>query len=107
MTIYVSEMPKNCRDCPCSIYDELDCCWCKAINGELTYITDNDFESKRLNSCPLQSLSDYTKQVRNELIDKLALFLIGTFSKDAEFSVEEILKWFQEVKDQIQGNNEN
>lgn len=88
MKVYVDELPKSCRDCPCSIYDELDCCWCKAINGELTYITDNDFESKRLNSCPLQSLTDYTKQVRKEVFadlkEKYKQKMANALSKDYE-----------------------
>lgn len=50
----------------------------------------------------IKDLSDYTKQVRKEVCDGLALPLIQHFSKDAEFTVEEICKWIQEYKDQIQ-----
>ena len=50
-----------------------------------------------------EHLTDYTKQVRKEVCDALAISLIKHFSKDAEFTVEEICDWLQKVKDQIQG----
>lgn len=101
MKLYVDELPKNCKDCKFQCFGE-------CLNG--ADILNCDYNSMKchlkrgkVKDCPLQSLANYTKQARKELIDKLALFLIETFSKDAEFSVEEILNWFQEVKHQIQG----
>ena len=60
------------------------------------FMTEDAFEKA-------QSLSDYTKQVRKEVCDGLALSLIKHFQKDAEFTVEEICKWIEEYKNQIQG----
>ena len=94
MKVYVDELPEDCIECPCESEN-----YCNLMNEYVDCILCE----KRHQDCPLQSLADYTKQVRKELIDKLAIFLIATFSKDAEFSVEEILNWLQEVKDQIQG----
>jgi hypothetical protein len=90
MKVYVDELPKSCRECPCSIYDELDCCWCKAINGELTYITDNDFESKRLNSCPLHSLAEHDKAKDHqiELLNKGWEKLKEFIEKDHDWNLE-------------------
>jgi hypothetical protein len=53
--------------------------------------------------CELQSLADYTKQVRKEVVDDLAISLVACFSSDAEFTRDEIVDWLQKVKDQIQG----
>ena len=60
------------------------------------FMTEDAFEKA-------QSLADYTKQVRKEVCDGLALSLIKHFQKDAEFTVEEICKWIEEYKNQIQG----
>ena len=86
MKVYVSELPKNCSECIC--WDENWGC------------NIGDFNKK---TCPLLSLADYTKQVRKEVCDGLVLPLIKHFQKDAEFTVEEICKWIEEYKDQIQG----
>lgn len=103
MKVYVEngDIPKRCIECRFCYYSEDEYHHCCRINGI-------DIENKKCwrethPDCPLLSIFDYTKQVRKELIDKLAIVLIATFSKDAEFSVEEILNWLQEVKDQIQG----
>lgn len=98
MKVYVERLPVNCDKCP--------------FHSRILLFAENHIENAvyktdcRLGftcKCGLQSLADYTKQVRKEVLDKLSIFLIATFSKDAEFSVEEILNWFQEVKNQIQG----
>ena len=51
----------------------------------------------------VHSLADYTKQVRKEVVDDLAISLLTGFSSDAEFTRDEIINWLQKVKDQIQG----
>ena len=62
MKVYVDELPKDCIDCPCEseyycnlLKEDIGCCkW-----GELH------------KNCPLQSLSDYTKQVRKEVVEEI------------------------------------
>lgn len=113
MKVYVDELPKSCLECEwftpnhCSKNGRNFCLLARMpfCNTQEERQTTRGQHKDSLSDfdCPLQSLADYTKQVRKELIGKLALFLIETFSKDAEFSVEEILNWFQEVKHQIQG----
>lgn len=100
MKVYVSEMPKGCLTCP-YIVDKGDYDLCSIKD----YVIDDAFKyvDKRKKSCPLLSLSDHTKQVRKEVCDGLALPLIKHFQKDAEFTVEEICKWIEEYKNQIQG----
>ena len=57
MTIYVDELPKECLNCPCR-----SDIWC---NIEHYYIGNMDKD------CPLQSFSDYTKQVRKEVVQQV------------------------------------
>ena len=107
MEIYVDELPKSCSVCACGVEDEMCCCWCMAFEDDFHhYIHSEDFETKRLHSCPLQSLADHTKQVRKEVLGELmnmlgdraelidcggvAEFMFTTY--DLTMCVEEILR---------------
>lgn len=59
MKIYVDEFPKDCWDCP--MHDGENG-WCKMLVCYTDYIPKN---------CPLQSISDYTKQVRKEVCEEI------------------------------------
>ena len=59
MTIYVDELPKSCWDCPCHKGDDG---LCKLLQEYTDYVPK---------SCPLIPLSDYTKQVRKEVCEKI------------------------------------
>ena len=52
MKVYVDELPKSCLECECE-------------NCEHQYI--ECFIDERHPNCPLQTLADYTKQVRKEV----------------------------------------
>ena len=89
MKFYVDKKPKNCEECP-FLHDDR---WC-LINWYEIYTPDKvkSFE----NGCPLQSLADYTKQVRKEAFEELYKFCEEHhFSK---YSIDEFL-------DQIQGES--
>lgn len=61
MKLYVDELPKSCLECPCF----------NKVNGRCQI--DNlymDTDSEPI-ECPLQPLSDYTKQVRKEVCEEL------------------------------------
>ena len=103
MKVYVSELPKGCEKC--KFYEcetELIGEWgvekhrhtCK-INGSLIQ-----------GICPLQSLSDYTKQVRKEVCKNfkarfLATCQIESGNDTASFSLEVLNR----ILDQIQFND--
>lgn len=57
MKLYADELPKECLECPCR-----SDIWC---NIEHYYIGNMD------KVCPLQSLADYTKQVRKEVCEEI------------------------------------
>ena len=68
MTIYVSELPKDCEECPCcnKDVDYGSCCNLGAYEYD-DYFCIN----KKHPRCPLQSLADYTKQVRKEVVQEI------------------------------------
>lgn len=90
MKVYVDELPKSCSEC-------------EFRNKKYGVCKINDTRLEYFGCHTLTSLADNNKQVKKKTIDDLAVSLISSFSKDAEFSVEEILNWLQEVKHQIQG----
>ena len=63
MKIYVDELPKSCGDCVFCKQTEY-CYYCDKLHTKLGYI-DKDKD------CPLQSLSDHTKQVRKEVVQEI------------------------------------
>lgn len=66
MKVYVDKLPKSCNDCPC-FYDESISC--QASDKWLPLDEEDNFSrsTQRHPTCPLQSLADYTKQVRKEV----------------------------------------
>lgn len=57
MKVYVNELPKYCYCCP--FYDE------NVVFGNPCLFVENK------ETCPLKSLSDYTKQVRKEVCEEI------------------------------------
>ena len=105
MRIYVDKLPKRCLQCGFCCKDDLGY-WCQAREDvEAVFIADEMCNETRLQSCPLLSLSDYTKQVRKEVLGELmnmlgdraelidcggvAEFMFTTY--DLSMCVEEIL----------------
>lgn len=67
MRIYVDELPKKCADCP---FYKLDTY--VDVYGYQTNSHECVLDGSMLtNSCPLQSLADYTKQERKEVCDQV------------------------------------
>ena len=62
MKVYVDELPKDCIDCPCeSEY------YCNLLNEDVGCCEWGEIHK----NCPLQSLADYTKQVRKEVVQEI------------------------------------
>ena len=62
MKVYVDELPKDCIGCPCeSEY------YCNLLNEDIGFLKWGEVHQ----NCPLQSISDYTKQVRKEICNKI------------------------------------
>ena len=103
MKVYVDELPKSCEECPMcrggklklqrkGRYIEAEQC----VFGQYKYQTIDD----EIDTCPLQSLTDYTKQVRNEVCEEIRnkieqAKLIYEW-KGKEITIEDILDQLQE-----------
>ena len=104
MKVYVNELPKCCAKCPC----ESDK-WCNLMG----YVVDEDeYEDERPKQCPLQSLSDYTKQVRKEVceeIEEQICMLAYKSNTDENFMFNDNVKFNKvlAILDQIQGEDIN
>lgn len=86
MTIYVDELPKNCKDCKFQCFGE-------CLNG--ADILNCDYSSMKchlkrgkVKDCPLQSLAEYTKQVRKEVCEQI----YKVFTKESMWS--ELKSWW-------------
>lgn len=76
MKVYIDELPKSCEECPMcrsgklklqrkGRYVEAEQC----VFGQYKYRTIDD----EIDTCPLQSLADYTKQVCEKIRKELKL----------------------------------
>lgn len=71
MEYFVDEMPKDCIDCPCeSEY------YCNLLNEDIGCCEWGEIHK----NCPLQSLTDYTKQVRKEVCEKIKKQIFNHFN---------------------------
>ena len=101
MKVYVDELPNNCVNCDFG-YANNSC--------YIDYEVDlRKFDkNKKHPKCPLQSLTDYTKQVRKEVVQELKEKLKpkeifhpeDEFTLDYDFYYKEDV---EEILDQIQG----
>lgn len=90
MKVYVDELPETCWKCPCFIGIT---CRCKLLHEYLDECGERVPEQ-----CPLQSLSDYTKQVRKEAIEKLKIE-----SPYCHINCEDYYKVYPEILEKIIG----
>ena len=105
MKVYVDELPKECFECPCFEGIETPAfCPCRLDFIENDKVQNyHKFDECNDNVCPLQSLADYTKQVRKEVCnDFKSRFLvtcqIEKVCDTASFSLEVLNK----ILDQLQ-----
>ena len=87
MTIYVDELPKD--DCPCNRDGR-----CRLLQ-EGCYVCY--FEMEKNEHCPLQSLADYTKQVRKEEKIKINRLVRNWLIKKG-FTTYEFDELFEEIR---------
>lgn len=68
MNVYVDELPNCCGNCGFCCKDDLGY-WCQS--ERLVYIADELVGKKRLQSCPLLTITDYEKQVRKQVCSEI------------------------------------
>ena len=109
MKMYVDEMPSCCGNCGFCCKDNLGY-WCQA--REVVYIADKTLGEKRLQSCPLQSLAEYAKQVRKKVVQEIRdlagnYFELPYCDNCGETSNDDVVLTgndLTEILDQIQGD---
>lgn len=90
MKVYVDELPKDCIDCPCeSEY------YCNLLNEDVGCCKWGEIHK----NCPLQSLADYTKQVRKEVCEEIKYFVSDQLIARGDLGYYDI----ERILDQIQG----
>lgn len=65
MKIYVDELPKSCSKCE----------FCDKDNGLCNILGQCFRDGYDYSDCPLQSLADHDKQVRNEVCEEIRKFI--------------------------------
>ena len=107
MKVYIDKLPKDCSECPMcrsgklklqrkGRYVEAEQC----VFGQYKYQNIDD----EIDTCPLQSLTDYTKQVRKEVCEKIwKEFEQRLMNKAENMSVMKVANMINSVLDQIQG----
>ena len=99
MRIYVDELPKDCEECPCCNKD-VDYGYCCNLGA---YEYDDYFcINKKHPRCPIQSLTDYTKQVRKEVCEEIK-DISELFGVCKTGIIKEEYRIDKDVLDQIQG----
>lgn len=98
MKIYVDETPKDCWDCP--MHDGENG-WCKMLVCYTDYVPKD---------CPLQSVTDYTKQVRAEVVEEIKAELNKqklVMKSDFRPREEEAIPWqdIVAILDQVKGES--
>lgn len=102
MKMYVDELPRSCGDCE-FFKANTDCYYCDKLHMKLGYINKEK-------DCPLQSLAEYNKQVRKEVLDELCNMLgdraelidFGHNVSEFMFSVDDLQECSKAILDQIQ-----
>ena len=95
MKVYVDELPKDCIGCPCeSEY------YCNLLNEDIGFLKWGEVHK----NCPLQSISEHTKQVRKEVKQKIwKEFEQRLMNKTEDMPVMKVANMINSVLDQIQG----
>lgn len=83
MKIYVDELPKNCLECICR-NGEYNHCKLIALEHSIGYYNEEEMDYKDVPinqdfeelECPLQSIANYTKRVRKDVIEKIRYSLL-------------------------------
>ena len=103
MKVYVDELPKSCAKCELCSHIFTNCLpnlYKCAVDGHARFA---EYKVEDEEPCPLESLADYTKQVRKEMCEKFVEQFMLEYTMGNE-PVEDII---YKVADQMQGEDIN
>lgn len=94
MRIFVDELPKDCIDCPfcqdIKVNAGMDrLLFCKANKGKAIKNIEKSFD-KCIVKNEFQSLSDYTKQVREEVVEEIKKFANSIFTRYEKRELDDV-----------------
>lgn len=105
MEYFVDEMPRDCASCKHYHMNCADGYSCSKLRKEI-HPNFSEGIGYRHQDCPLQSLADYTKQVRKEVVQEIwKEFEQRLMSKTEDMPVINVAHLINSVLDQIQGGN--
>ena len=84
MKVYVDELPECCNDCELGYF--YDCQYC-SLRPDLAR---EDIWVEKEKDCPLQSLADYTKQVRKEVCEEIKKFANSIFTRYEKRELDDV-----------------
>ena len=115
MKIYVSELPKNCKECPLhrsgmlkikkgARYIEAETC----VLGNYYKFQEIDDE---IDTCPLETTQDLKQQVREEVVEEIKERLAQQRIKaqdDTHYYLQSVVHWqdIVAILDQVKGRNQ-
>ena len=119
MKVYVSKLPKDCIECPfcqdIKVNAGMDrLLFCKANKGKAIKNIEKSFD-KCIVKNEFQSLADYTKQVRKEVLselrnmlgDRAELIDFGNGCAEFMFTTYDLQECSKEILDQIEQGKQN
>lgn len=98
MKVYVDELPNSCASCKFCTSDY----YCKLMLKDIFDYDKPINRQGRYSKCRLKTLSDYTKQVKNEVCEEIRTFAYDTFKEFGCFDETDL----EHILDQIQGKGE-
>ena len=98
MKVYVDELPNSCWEC---VFNDKQKGYCDLQETRIL----RQFTKRDL-GCPLESLSDYTKQVRKEVCEEIwKEFEQRLMNKAEDMPIMQVANMINSVLDQIQGED--
>ena len=109
MEYFVDEMPRDCASCKHYHMNCVDGYSCSKLRKEI-HPNFSEGIGYRHQDCPLQSLADYTKQVRKEVLgelmnmlcDRAELIDFGNGCAEFMFTTYDLQECSKEILDQIE-----
>lgn len=98
--VFVDKLPKSCNDCVIDHCGE----WCFLNSVDIDTWSYNETRPKE---CPLKSLTDYTKQVRKEVVQEIwTEFEQRLMNTTQDMPIMKVANMINSVLDQIKGKGE-